>query len=214
MPAIGGGAPTFLSSVCYSAPKTVGVPTGAAGRIAVVHDHRGNTRFADDGSLWTPATAGAEDAPLRVTFWGTCAVVEEGGIMQLQHRCTNALFLGLMAIAVATADVTAARAASKNPFAAQSLDLLSDTCDRPLFSPTRRLPPPPPPPVVERIAPPQPLPPPKVVLLGVVTDENGPWAVVRSADKIIRARLGEEIEDGRWPRSSHAAWFCPTTLVP
>jgi hypothetical protein len=33
-------------------------------------------------------------------------------------------------------------------------------------------------------------------LLGVVTDENGPRVVVRSgsSDKVIRARLGEEIE--------------------
>jgi hypothetical protein len=116
-------------------------------------------------------------------------------MMQLRRRFTNALLLGSLAIAAATAGATAARAASQNPLAAQPLDLLSDTRDRPLFAPTRRPPPPPPPPVVERVAPP-PVPPPNVVLLGVVTDENGPRAVVRSGspDKIIRARLGEEIE--------------------
>jgi len=74
-------------------------------------------------------------------------------MMQLRRRCTNALLLGL-AIAAGTVGVTEARAASKNPLAAQPLDLLSDTRDRPLFSPSRRPPPPPPPPVVERVEPP------------------------------------------------------------
>jgi len=117
-------------------------------------------------------------------------------MMQLRRRCTNVLLLGLMAIAAGTAGGTEARAASENPLAAQPLDLLSDTRDRPLFASTRRPPPPPPPPVVEHVAPPPPVPPPNVVLLGVVTDENGPRVVVRSGspDKIIRARLGEEIE--------------------
>ena len=116
-------------------------------------------------------------------------------MMQLRRRCTNALLLGL-AIAAGTASATEARATSKNPLAAQPLDLLSDTRDRPLFSPSRRPPPPPPPPVVERAEPPPPVPPPNVVLLGVLTDENGPRVVVRSgsSDKVIRARLGEEIE--------------------
>ena len=114
-------------------------------------------------------------------------------MMQLQRQCMNALLLGLLAVA---AGATAARPASENPLAAQPLDLLSDTRERPLFAPTRRPPPPPPPPVVQRVEPPAPVPPPNVILLGVVTDENGPRAVVRSAgpDKIVRARLGEEIE--------------------
>src|SRR5262252_7279364 len=103
-------------------------------------------------------------------------------MMQLRHRCTNALLLGLMAIAAGAAAPTKAQppATSENPLAAQPLDLLSDTRDRPLFSPSRRPPPPPPPPVVERVEPPPPVPPPNVVLLGVVTDENGPRVVVRS----------------------------------
>ena len=117
-------------------------------------------------------------------------------MMQLRRRCTNVLLVGL-AIAAGTVGATEARAASKNPLAAQPLDLLSDTRDRPLFSPSRRPPPPPPPPpVVARAEPPPPVPLPNVVLLGVVTDENGPRVVVRSgsSDKVIRARLGEEIE--------------------
>jgi general secretion pathway protein N len=101
-----------------------------------------------------------------------------------------------MAIAAGAASASEARAASENPLAAQPFELLSDTRERPLFSPTRRPPPPPPPPIVRRVEPPAPVPPPNVVLLGVVTDENGPRAVVRSGgpDKVIRARLGEEIE--------------------
>ena len=109
-------------------------------------------------------------------------------MMQLRRRSTNALLLGLMAIAAAAAGAAEGRlgTASENPLAAQPLDLFSNTRDRPLFSPTRRPPPLPPPPV----------PPPNVVLLGVVTDVNGARAVVGSGgpDKIIRARLGEEIE--------------------
>ena len=47
-------------------------------------------------------------------------------MMQLRRRCMNALLLGL-AIAAGTVGATEARAASKNPLAAQPLDLLSDT---------------------------------------------------------------------------------------
>jgi hypothetical protein len=119
-------------------------------------------------------------------------------MMQLQRRSTNALLLGLMAIAAAAVGAAAAGlgVASDNPLAAQPLDLFSGTRDRPLFSPTRRPPPPPPPPVVERVAPPAPVPPPNVVLLGVVTDDSGARAVVRSnsPDRIVRARLGEFID--------------------
>src|SRR5260370_6901414 len=50
-------------------------------------------------------------------------------------------------------------AALPSPLAAQPLDRLSATRERPLFSPTRR-PPPPPPPVVAAPAPPPPPPPP------------------------------------------------------
>ena len=86
--------------------------------------------------------------------------------------------------------------AAHNPLAAQPLDYLSATRDRPLFLRSRR-PPAPPPPVVERVEPPsRPVPLPSLVLLGVVKDENGALAVVRSrsADEVIRARVGEEIE--------------------
>src|SRR5436190_24308804 len=64
-------------------------------------------------------------------------------------------------------------AALANPVAAQSLDQLSKTLDRPLFSPSRKPTPPPPPPVVQATpppAPPSPPPPPNLVLFGVVMD--------------------------------------------
>jgi hypothetical protein len=61
--------------------------------------------------------------------WAACAVAEEGGMMQLRCRCTNVLLLGLV-IAAGTAGATEDRATSKNPLAAQPLDLLSDTRNR------------------------------------------------------------------------------------
>ena len=88
-------------------------------------------------------------------------------------------------------------AALSNPVAAQSLDQLSTTLDRPLFSPSRRPPAPPPPPVVQAAEPPAPpAPPPNLVLFGVVMDGEGARAVVRSgADrKLVRAQIGDEIE--------------------
>ena len=87
-------------------------------------------------------------------------------------------------------------AAPANPVAAQALDKLSTTLDRPLFSPSRRppAPPPPPPPVAQ--APPPPLPPPpNLVLFGVVMDGEGARAVVRAgAGKLLRAQIGDDID--------------------
>jgi hypothetical protein len=84
-----------------------------------------------------------------------------------------------------------------NPMAAQVLDKLSTTLDRPLFSPTRRPPAPPPPPVAQAPPPPPPPPPPpNLVLFGVVMDGESARAVVRSgADrKLLRAQIGDDIE--------------------
>jgi hypothetical protein len=81
-----------------------------------------------------------------------------------------------------------------NPLAAQPLEAMSATRDRPLFSPTRR-PPPPPPQIVAAPPPPPPPPePPSVLLVGVVMD-------------------GEEAtsRDGRSRRSRGASWFCRST---
>jgi hypothetical protein len=81
-----------------------------------------------------------------------------------------------------------------SPLATQPLDRMSNTRDRPLFSPTRR--PPAPPPVVA--AAPPPLPPPDVALLGVVMDGEEARAVVRTgpAAKILRVGIGDDI--GGW----------------
>jgi len=82
--------------------------------------------------------------------------------------------------------------------AAQPLDRLSATRERPLFSPTRRPPPPPPPVVVAPEPPPPPPPPPDVALFGIVMDGDEAHAVVRAgpAAKIMRVRVGDDI--GGW----------------
>jgi len=89
-------------------------------------------------------------------------------------------------------------AAVANPVAAQSLDHLSATRERPLFSPSRRPPPPPLAPVVQRAAPVLPLAAPSVDLFGIVSDEEGARAIVRTGpgNKILRIRVGDEI--GGW----------------
>jgi hypothetical protein len=82
-----------------------------------------------------------------------------------------------------------------SPLAAQPLERLSATRERPLFSPTRH-PPPPPPTVVA--APPPPLPPPDVALLAVVMDGDEACAVVRTgaAAQSKRVRIGDDV--GGW----------------
>jgi general secretion pathway protein N len=85
-----------------------------------------------------------------------------------------------------------------NPLQAQSLDRLSATRDRPLFSPTRRPVPPPPPPVarVPEVIPPPP--PPNVTVVGIVLDGDGARAIVRSGmgTKFERVQIGDDI--GGW----------------
>jgi len=81
---------------------------------------------------------------------------------------------------------------------AQSLDRLSATRDRPLFSPSRRPVPPPPPPVArvpEAVPPP---PPPSVTVFGIVIDGEGARAIVRSGmgTKFERVQIGDDI--GGW----------------
>src|SRR5215467_856864 len=68
-----------------------------------------------------------------------------------------------------------------NPLEAQPLDRLSATRDRPLFSPTRRPTPPPPPPPPEQppvAVVPQP---PNLTLSGIVVDDEGARAIIRSS---------------------------------
>jgi len=84
-----------------------------------------------------------------------------------------------------------------NPLEAQPLDRLSATRERPLFSPTRRPTPPPPPPPPEA-APVAVVPqPPNVQLFGIVVDDDGARAIVRSgAEKVDRVQIGDDI--GGW----------------
>jgi hypothetical protein len=90
----------------------------------------------------------------------------------------------------------AAQESLPSPLAAQPLDRLSATRERPLFSPTRR--PPPPPPQVAAAPPPPPAPPPNVALFGIVMDGDEARAVVRAgpAEKIMRVGIGDDI--GGW----------------
>jgi general secretion pathway protein N len=84
-----------------------------------------------------------------------------------------------------------------NPLEAQPLDRLSATRERPLFSPTRRPTPPPPPPPAEA-APVAVVPqPPNVQLFGIVVDDEGARAIVRSGtEKVDRVQIGDDI--GGW----------------
>jgi len=107
------------------------------------------------------------------------------------------LSVSVFSAAARTEEQEQSAAAPANPVAAQPLDQLSTTLDRPLFSPSRRPPAPPPPPVVQASAPPAPPPPPPdLVLFGVVMDGEGARAVVRAgADKkLVRAQIGDEID--------------------
>jgi general secretion pathway protein N len=98
-----------------------------------------------------------------------------------------------VAAGVAAGPADQSSAALNNPLAARPLDLLSDTRDRPLFSPHRRPPPPPAPPPVRVVAPAPPAPPPSIGLMAILTDDGVPLAVVRTSEKAIHARVGDEI---------------------
>jgi general secretion pathway protein N len=93
---------------------------------------------------------------------------------------------------------TEAPVAPANPLAAQTLDRLSATRERPLFSPTRRPPPPPPEIVRGPEPPPPPAPPPNVALFGIVMDGEEARAVVRAgpANQVVRVRIGDDV--GGW----------------
>lgn len=96
----------------------------------------------------------------------------------------------------ATAQADAAPALA-NPVAALSLEQLSATRERPLFSPIRRVPAapePPPPPVAA--APEAPPPPPTLTLFGIVMHPEGARALVRAAasNDLLRLRLGDMVD--------------------
>jgi general secretion pathway protein N len=114
-----------------------------------------------------------------------------------------AAFLGALLMSVPASGASGAEqgssAALTNPVAAQPVEELTATLDRPLFSPGRRPPAPPPPPPVQAAAPPPPPPsPPNLILLGVVMDGEGARAIVREGaeKKVLRAQIGDDI--GGW----------------
>jgi hypothetical protein len=118
------------------------------------------------------------------------------------------------ALALVSAAVTRARAQTQaqpqpqaqvptppvlgNPIAAHSLDRLSATRERPLFSPGRRPPAPPSAPIVSRAPPAPPPPPPSVTLFGVVMDGEEARAIVQAGppNEIRRVRIGDDV--GGW----------------
>ena len=112
----------------------------------------------------------------------------------------NAVFLLYWTTAALGADAPASAQDSSNvtlsnPLAAQFLERLSATVDRPLFSPSRR----PPGPVAQAPEPPvPPAPPPHLVLSGIVMDGQSARAVVRvgAERKILHAQIGDDI--GGW----------------
>jgi hypothetical protein len=110
----------------------------------------------------------------------------------------GAPLLAFAAVMLAPAPVHAGQSTPDNPVAAQSLERLSATRERPLFSPTRRPPAPPPAPVAISRPAPVPPPPPNVALFGIVTDAQGPFAMVRiGAGKILRLRPGDDVAGWR-----------------
>jgi len=83
-----------------------------------------------------------------------------------------------------------------NPVAVQPLAQLSATLERPLFSTTRRPAPKPAAPVVSAPPPAPPPSPPSVVVLGIVTEDGVGHAAIRSGDKVMRVRMGDDV--GGW----------------
>jgi type II secretory pathway component PulC len=118
--------------------------------------------------------------------------------MNNSQRSRMAALLGLCALVLSAEPArveTASPAGVINPLAAPSLDRLSATRERPLFTPSRRAAPPPPP-----VASPAPIESvaalPQIALVGVVISVQGPRAVINdmALNKIVRVRIGDEID--------------------
>jgi hypothetical protein len=118
--------------------------------------------------------------------------------MNSRRRSGMAALLSLSSIVSSTGPAhvqTVNPAAVANPLAAPSLNRLSATRERPLFTPNRRAATPPPPvvstaPVESAASPPQ------IALLGVIIAVEGPRAVINdmASHKIVRVRIGDEID--------------------
>jgi hypothetical protein len=147
-------------------------------------------------------TEHAKDCLRPSYFLGRSGVYVGGGCSRYRPILTFALLwlgstpvLGIDAHGQAPVDPFAVLS---NPIVAQSIDSLSATRERPLFSPTRRPPAAPaavPPPIVRRADPVPPSSPPGVILLGVVIGADTARAFVRSEspDKTLRVGIGDDI---------------------
>jgi hypothetical protein len=103
----------------------------------------------------------------------------------------------LLPLAVCTGAAAQQAQVTANPLAAQSLEGLSATRERPLFSTQRRPPAPPRVAAATPPPPPAPPPPPQVALYGIVSETGGARAMVRAnGDKIVGVRIGDDI--GGW----------------
>jgi hypothetical protein len=122
----------------------------------------------------------------------------------MRNRALVAIALLLLSPMLPAAESAAAAEATAstalvNPLAVHSLDQLTATRERPLFSPSRRPPPPPPPPMLAAAeSVPVPIGPPTIILLGIVTEGGEARAMLRSggSNKVARARLGDVV--GSW----------------
>jgi hypothetical protein len=143
---------------------------------------------------------------LRLSHFPSRSVYVGGGCSRYRPILITFALLWLGSTPVLGIDATGQAPADSfavlsNPIVAQSIDSLSATRERPLFSPTRRPPAPPaaaPAPIVRLAAPAPPPSPPGVVLLGVVIGADAARAFVRSEppDKTMRVGIGDDI--GGW----------------
>jgi len=118
--------------------------------------------------------------------------------MSNRRRSGMVMLLGLCLTVLFAKDAraqTTSPAGRVNPLAAPSLDRLSATRERPLFTPSRRAPPPPPP-VASAAAVESAASPPAISLLGVIIAVEGPRAVINdmTRNKVVRLRISDEID--------------------
>jgi hypothetical protein len=121
--------------------------------------------------------------------------------MTYLRMTANALFLLHWTAAALAADAPpppkdSSSIALSNPLAAQPLDRLSATVDRPLFSPSRHPTAPPAAQIPQLPAPSAP--PPNLVLFGIVMDGERARAIIQvgAEKKMLRAQIGDDI--GGW----------------
>jgi len=122
--------------------------------------------------------------------------MRKGRAMDASQRYALTAALCLCASVTHAVKAASDSEAADNPVAVQPLGELSATLERPLFSMTRRPAPKPAAPVVSAPPPPPPPPPPSVVVLGIVSEDGIGHAAIRSGDKLMRVRTGDDV--GGW----------------